>query len=66
MSFASDNWAGAAPQILEALARANDGAAPSYGGDALTKKVEASFSKLFEFRNPPHFEVAPRTVSPCR
>ncbi len=48
MSFASDNWAGAAPQIMEALARANDGAAPGYGGDALTKKIEAKFAELFE------------------
>ncbi len=48
MSFASDNWAGAAPEILAALTRANDGAVPGYGGDALTKKVEAKFSELFE------------------
>lgn len=48
MSFASDNWAGAAPEILDAIARANEGAAPGYGGDALTKKVEAKFSEIFE------------------
>jgi len=48
MSFASDNWAGAAPEILDALARANDGAVPGYGGDALTKAVEEKFSDLFE------------------
>ena len=48
MSFASDNWAGAAPEILAALARANEGAAPGYGGDALTKKVEAKFAEVFE------------------
>ena len=48
MSFASDNWAGAAPEILDAIARANDGAVPGYGGDALTKKVEKKFCDLFE------------------
>jgi threonine aldolase len=48
MSFASDNWAGAAPEILEAIKRANDGAVPGYGGDALTKKVEAKFAEIFE------------------
>ncbi|PQA88363.1 threonine aldolase family protein [Hyphococcus luteus] len=48
MSFASDNWAGAAPEILEAIARANHGAAPGYGGDALTKKVETRFAEIFE------------------
>lgn len=48
MSFASDNWAGAAPEILAALASANEGAAPGYGGDALTRKVEAKFAEAFE------------------
>ena len=48
MTFASDNWAGAAPEIIEALARANDGPAPAYGGDALTERVEARFSEIFE------------------
>lgn len=48
MNFASDNWAGAHPDILAAIARANEGAAPSYGGDALTKRVEEKFSDLFE------------------
>jgi len=48
MNFASDNWAGAAPEIIAAIARANDGAAPAYGDDALTKRVEARFCDLFE------------------
>ncbi len=48
MIFASDNWSGAHPTILDAVMRANDGSAPSYGGDALTKKVERRFSELFE------------------
>jgi threonine aldolase len=48
MNFASDNWAGAHPRIMAALARANDGYAPSYGGDALTKRVETTVSEIFE------------------
>ncbi len=48
MIFASDNWTGAAPQIMDALTRANNGAAPAYGADALTQRVEAKFCELFE------------------
>lgn len=48
MSFASDNWAGAPPEILHALVRANDGPSPGYGADVLTKKTEARFSEIFE------------------
>lgn len=48
MTFASDNWAGAAPEIIEAITRANEGATPSYGGDDLTKRVEARFAEIFE------------------
>ncbi len=48
MTFASDNWAGAHPAIMAAIARANDGHAPSYGGDALTKRAEEKFSEIFE------------------
>ncbi|MEZ5920607.1 MAG: low specificity L-threonine aldolase [Parvularculaceae bacterium] len=48
MTFASDNWAGAHPRIIEAMTRANEGLAPSYGGDAHTKKAEEKFSEIFE------------------
>lgn len=48
MNFASDNWAGAHPKIIEAVARANEGAVASYGGDDLTKRVEQKFSEIFE------------------
>ncbi|MEO1241402.1 MAG: low specificity L-threonine aldolase [Pseudomonadota bacterium] len=48
MNFASDNWTGAAPEVMEALARANDGAVPSYGGDDLTARVETRFAEIFE------------------
>ena len=48
MNFCSDNVTGAAPEILEALARANAGTLPSYGEDALTARVEAKLRDIFE------------------
>ena len=48
MNFASDNWAGATPEVMAALNRANAGFAPAYGGDALTAKVEGLFAEVFE------------------
>jgi threonine aldolase len=48
MNFASDNAAGIAPEILSAIARANDGAALAYGRDERTKRVEARFAEMFE------------------
>ncbi len=48
MNFASDNAAAVAPEILAAIARASDGAAPAYGNDALTQRVERRFAELFE------------------
>ncbi|MBL8709896.1 MAG: low specificity L-threonine aldolase [Rhodospirillaceae bacterium] len=48
MNFCSDNVAGIAPEILAALAAANDGAAGAYGNDALTARVEAKLSDIFE------------------
>jgi threonine aldolase len=48
MNFASDNAAGVAPDILAAIARANDGAAFAYGGDDWTRRVERRFAELFE------------------
>lgn len=35
-AFASDNWAGVHPEVLEAMAAANVGHVPSYGGDPWT------------------------------
>lgn len=46
--FASDNAAPAHPKILEALARCNEGVAPSYGADAWTARAEALLRELFE------------------
>ena len=48
MKFASDNAAGVAPAILEAIGRANAGFALGYGNDDLTRSVEVRLCELFE------------------
>jgi threonine aldolase len=48
MNFASDNAAGAAPEIMAAIARANEGYALGYGHDDWTKEVERRFAQMFE------------------
>ena len=45
--FASDNHAGALPEVLDAVARANTGHAVSYGGDECTARVEELFRREF-------------------
>lgn len=46
-SFASDNHAGVHPQVLEAIARANHGDAPAYGGDDWTAVFEHHIKDTF-------------------
>jgi len=48
MNFSSDNATGASPEILAALAAANDGAVPSYGDDPVTARLAARFGEIFE------------------
>jgi len=48
MFFASDNWAGVAPQILEGVVRAASGTKPAYGDDAHTARAQAMISEVFE------------------
>jgi threonine aldolase len=48
MEFDSDNAAGAAPAILDAVVRANAGYAKAYGDDAITRRLERRFCELFE------------------
>ena len=45
--FASDNHAGAHPEVLEAIAAANTGHAASYGADPWTKRARAAFREHF-------------------
>ncbi|HEY4439370.1 MAG TPA: low specificity L-threonine aldolase [Candidatus Elarobacter sp.] len=42
-AFASDNNAGVHPDVMAALAAANDGHVPGYGDDELTRRVEDEF-----------------------
>lgn len=48
MDFRSDNTAGFAPEMLAALAAANDGARTPYGEDAQTRRVQTRLRELFE------------------
>jgi threonine aldolase len=48
MDFASDNATGASPEILAALAAANDATAPAYGADIYTQRAEALLCEVFE------------------
>jgi threonine aldolase len=48
MDFRSDNVAGAAPDILQAVIDANAGTATSYGADPYSERVEARLSEIFE------------------
>jgi threonine aldolase len=48
MNFASDNAAGVAPEILAAIAGANEGAALAYGSDPWTRRAERRFAEIFE------------------
>jgi threonine aldolase len=47
MDFASDNHAGAHPEVLAALAAASPGHAASYGADELTARAEALVARHF-------------------
>jgi threonine aldolase len=47
-SFASDNYAGVLPQVMQALEKANEEHAISYGADPLTERVRRLFNDVFE------------------
>jgi threonine aldolase len=53
--FASDNFAGVHPQVLERLLACNHGHAMAYGDDAVTARVRATFSRLFGREVATHF-----------
>ncbi len=50
IDYRSDNTGRAAPEILNALVRANSGTALGYGADAWTARLQDRFSELFETR----------------
>jgi threonine aldolase len=48
LNFASDNTAGAAPQILAAILEASRGPATAYGADPWSRRAEALLAEVFE------------------
>jgi threonine aldolase len=48
VNFASDNTAGVAPEILDAVVKANEGYARGYGNDEWTRAIERRFAEIFE------------------
>jgi threonine aldolase len=48
MNFGSDNGAGVAPQILEAIVSSSQVYAPAYGADEYTARAQALLSEIFE------------------
>jgi threonine aldolase len=48
MNFLSDTTAPAHPGLFDAMVRANDGFAPSYGADAVSQRVKARLCEVFE------------------
>ena len=46
-TFASDNWAGVHPEVLEALASVNAGHVPSYGADPVSLRARDLFRQHF-------------------
>lgn len=48
MNFLSDTTAPAHPAILDALSRANEGFAPSYGADPVSARVKDRLKEIFE------------------
>jgi threonine aldolase len=46
-SFASDNYAPALPEVIDAVSAANSGHAPAYGNDDLTARMQQRFRDAF-------------------
>ncbi len=46
-TFASDNWAGVHPRVMDAIVAANVDHAPSYGADEITERAIALFQQEF-------------------
>ena len=48
VKFASDNVAGACPEVLEAIIKANEGDSTPYGNDQISTELQDKFSEIFE------------------
>ena len=63
MNFASDNAGPAAPEIIEAINRANSGYAKSYGTDTLMESVREKIRSVFEAPEAAVYLVATGTAA---
>ena len=48
IKFASDNVAGACPEVLDAILKANEGDSTPYGNDQISTDLQNKFSEIFE------------------
>ena len=48
VKFASDNVAGACPEVLDAIIKANDGDSAPYGNDNWSKILQEKFSNSYK------------------
>ena len=46
-SFASDNYSGVHPAVLDAITAANSGREPAYGRDTTTLRLQETFRRHF-------------------
>jgi threonine aldolase len=63
MFFKSDNGSGAAPEILAAILRANDGYASSYGADESMARVRTRLREVFQAPDAAVYLVATGTAA---
>ena len=63
MFFASDNGGPAAPGVIEAIARANEGVAMPYGADPIMDRVREKIRELFEAPDAAVYLVATGTAA---
>jgi threonine aldolase len=54
-NFASDNWAPAHPDVMDAVVRANSGPVASYGADPYTQEAESLIKEHFGSAAQPYF-----------
>ena len=48
VKFASDNVAGACPEVMDAIIKANEGDSTPYGNDQISTELQDKFSEIFE------------------
>ena len=63
MFFASDNGSGAAPEVMAAMLRANEGYARSYGADPIMARVKTLVRQTFEAPEAEVYLVATGTAA---